>query len=345
MSASVGPCAPGVRGVFVANLVAQVAIVVTGAVVRVTGSGLGCPTWPECVEGSYVPTGRQPEQWHKYVEFGNRLLTFALVLLAVAAIAAALWDRRSRRLAALPSRPTIMVLAFVPFVGTAAQAVLGGITVLTGLHPATVSAHFLLSMAIIAAAVALVVRSGDPGDRPMTVLVPSPVRWLAWSLVGVTALVVFLGVLVTGSGPHSGDAESENRFSFDPRTISWLHADVVLLFLGLLVGLLVALTVVGAPPRARRRAWLLLAVALAQGALGYTQYFTGLPAVLVALHVLGAGLVWVAVLFIPAALRTRGQAAPLGLPQERIDGDQQEQQSEVRDRPVEQAHGDGRNVR
>ncbi len=111
----------------------------------------------------------------------------------------------------------------------------------------------------------------------MTSLVPGPGDRLAWALVAVSALVVFLGALVTGSGPYSGDAESENRFSFDPRTISWLHADVVLLFLGLLVGLLVALAVVRAPARARRRAWLLLGIALAQGLLGYTQYFAGLP--------------------------------------------------------------------
>jgi cytochrome c oxidase assembly protein subunit 15 len=295
-----------VRAVFIANLVAQTAIVVTGAVVRLTGSGLGCPTWPQCVDGSYTPTARQAESWHKYVEFGNRLLTFALVLLAVAAIVAAVLDARARRRASLPPRRALLVLAAVPIVGTFGQAVLGGITVLTGLNPASVSAHFLLSMGLIAAMVALVVRSGDPGDRPRVSLVPRPVTMLAWILVGVSALVVVLGVIVTGSGPHSGDALSENRFSIDPRTISWLHADVVLLFLGLVVGLIVALALVPAPPAARRRTWLLLGIALAQGALGYTQYFTGLPVALVIIHVTGAALVWVTVLFIPAALRTRG---------------------------------------
>ena len=306
MSAPTGPCTPAVRGIFIANLVAQVGILVTGAVVRLTGSGLGCPTWPECVDGSYVPTSRQPEAWHKYIEFGNRMLTFVLVALAVAAVVAALYDRRARRQAGLPARRAILLLALIPILGTVAQAVLGGVTVLTGLHPATVSAHFLLSMAIVAGNVALVVRSGDPGDLPVTPLVPRAVQSLAWALVAVSGLVVVLGVLVTGSGPHSGDANSENRFVFDPRTISWLHADVVLLFFGLTIGLLVALSVVQAPQRATRRTWLLLIVAVTQGALGYVQYFTGLPGALVAIHVLGSGLVWVAVLFIPGSLRSRG---------------------------------------
>lgn len=314
MRAPTGPCTPVVRGVFIANLVAQVGIVVTGAVVRLTGSGLGCPTWPECVAGSYVPTARQPEAWHKYIEFGNRMLTFVLVLLAVAAIAAALWDWRARRAGSLPGRPAILLLALIPFVGTFAQAVLGGITVLTGLHPATVSAHFLLSMVIVAGVVALVVRASDAGDRPIEVLVPSPLRYLAWALVAVGAGVVFLGVLVTGSGPHSGDADSENRYPFDPRTISWLHADLVLLFLGLTIGLLVALAVVRGPRAAVRRTWILLAIAAVQGVVGYTQYFAGLPALLVTIHVLGAGLVWVAVLFIPAAMRRRGPLAPVPRP-------------------------------
>jgi len=255
-------------------------------------------------------------------------------VLAIAAIAAALWDRRARRRVGADPRTPILVLALVPFVGTAAQAVLGGITVLTGLHPATVSAHFLLSMVVVAGVVALVARSGDSGDRPVVALVPPAVRTLAWGLVVVSAGVVFLGVLVTGSGPHSGDAESENRLPFDPRMISWLHADLVLLFLGLVVGLLVALSLVHAPARARRRTWLLLGIALAQGAVGYTQYFTGLPAALVTIHVLGAGLVWVTVLFIPVALRRRGPA----LHDEGVDRHEQEEQGEVGDRPVEQSH-------
>jgi cytochrome c oxidase assembly protein subunit 15 len=300
----------GIRAIYLANLVAQTGIVVTGAVVRITESGLGCPTWPECVDGSIAPTADQAESWHKYIEFGNRLLTFVLVILAVAALVAALVDRRRRRREGLAARPVLLVLAAIPLLGTVAQAVLGGITVLTGLHPATVAAHFLLSMVIIAGVSALVVRSGDHGDRPVNWLSPVPVRVLAWLLVATGAVVVVLGVLVTGSGPHSGD-DSAERLGLDPRTIAWLHADVVLLFLGLTVGLLVALSVLHGPRRALTRAWILLGVSLSQGVVGYVQYFTGLPEVLVGLHVLGACLVWIAVLFIPSALRTRGAVAPV----------------------------------
>lgn len=306
MKPPTGACSPGVRGIFVANLVAQTAILVTGAVVRLTGSGLGCPTWPQCVEGSYAPTARQAEAWHKYVEFGNRLLTFVLVALAIAAVVAAVWDRRERVRSGRPQRPVIFLLALIPIVGTVAQAVLGGITVLSGLSPVTVSSHFLLSMVIVAGCVALVVRAGDPGDQPITYLVRPLVRGLAWALVGVSAVLVFLGVLTTGSGPHSGDANAETRFSFDPRTISWLHADIVLLFIGLAVGLLIVLIVIQAPRRAVFHTALLLGIATVQGLLGYTQYFTGLPVVLVTIHVLGSGLVWILVLFIPSTLRERG---------------------------------------
>lgn len=293
-----------VRGVYIANLVAQAGIVVTGAIVRITESGLGCPTWPECVEGSITPTSTQTEQWQKYVEFGNRLLTFVLLFLAIAAVVAALVDRRRRARAGLPARPALVALAFVPILGTVGQAVLGGITVLTGLHPLIVGAHFLLSMLIIAGVVALVARSGDDGDATTTWLVPPAVSVLAWVLLAASGAVVVLGVLVTATGPHSGDS-SAARLAWDPRTVSWLHADLVLLFLGLLVGLIVALTVAHAPWRAQRRAWVLLGVALAQGVVGYTQYFTGLPELLVVIHVVGAVLVWIAALFIPPALRTR----------------------------------------
>jgi cytochrome c oxidase assembly protein subunit 15 len=298
----------GTRLVYLANVIAQSGIIVTGAVVRITGSGLGCPTWPQCVEGSYIPTARQEQEFHKYIEFGNRLLTFVVAIVAIATIVAMVIDTRRRRRVGQPARRTLIVLAIVPLVGTAIQAALGGITVLTGLHPATVSAHFLLSMVLVAAAVVLLSRSGDPGDQPITYLAPRPVRVLTWSLVAVTAVVVFLGVLVTGSGPHSGDSETEVRFSFDPQAISWIHADTVFLFLGLLLGLFTTLFLFSSTGPMRKRILLLLGISLLQGTIGYVQYFTGLPEVLVGLHVLGAVLVWITVLSIPFSMRTRGLA-------------------------------------
>ena len=303
-----------IRAIFVANLVAQSAIIVTGAVVRLTGSGLGCPTWPQCVEGSYAPTARQEEVFHKYIEFGNRLLTFVLVIIAIAVLVAVLMNARSRTRAGISLRPAIIVLALIPFVGTAAQAVLGGVTVLTGLHPLIVSAHFLLSMVLVTAAVALVARSGDLGDQPVIRLAPKPVRFLTWFMVSVAALVVALGVITTGSGPNSGDAQSEARFSFDPQAVAWLHADMVFLFVGVLIGLLVSLMLFSSTGSMRKRTLLLIAVTITQGGIGYIQYFTGLPSLLVAVHVGGAVLTWITVLFIPFSMRTRGATLVRAIP-------------------------------
>ncbi|TAK69599.1 MAG: heme A synthase [Actinomycetota bacterium] len=302
----VGPVTAAVRWIFVANLVAQIAIVVTGGVVRLTGSGLGCPTWPACVEGSYVPTNRPEVGWHEYIEFGNRTLTFVLGLLALAAIAGVAVDARRRRRAGLPARPALIALACAPLLGSVAQAVLGGIVVLTGLHPTLVAMHLLVSMVIVAACAVLVQRAGEPGDRPVVVVVVPAVRWLVRATVVVAAVVVVLGTAVTGSGPHSGDDAAEHRFSFDPRTVAWLHADLVLLLVGLTIGVLVAAYALGGPAPLRRRAWLLAAALLANGAIGYTQYFTGLPWALVACHLLGASLVWLCVVRLTLATRTRG---------------------------------------
>jgi cytochrome c oxidase assembly protein subunit 15 len=294
------------RAVFWANLVAQSAIVVTGAVVRLTGSGLGCPTWPECVEGSYVPVARQAEAWHKYVEFGNRLLTFALGIVAIMTVIAAVVYTVRRARSGQSRRPAILWLGLTPLIGTFAQAILGGITVLTGLNPVTVGLHFLVSFGLIAASVALVVRSRDIGDQPIAFLARPIVRAYTWGLIAVTVVVVILGVITTGSGPHSGDAESEHRFPFDPRTVAWLHADVVLLFVGLLIGYLILIRVTNAPSRTWRVALTLAGITIVQGCVGYTQYFTGLPVIAVTVHVTLACLLWVTVLFLPETLRTRG---------------------------------------
>jgi heme a synthase len=288
------------RRIFAAGVVAQIVIVFTGGLVRLTDSGLGCPTWPQCVAGSYTPVPYQPQSFHKLIEFGNRMLTFVLVAVIAACVVAA-WRMRPRR------RPLVL-LALSQVAGIMAQALLGGLSVLTHLNPYVVACHFLLSIVLVALAIALYERSGDAGDGPPVPLVRTEVRWLARVLVGVAALVLVIGTLVTGSGPHSGDGDHVARTGFNPAQVAWLHADVVMLFVGLVVAMLIATRLVSGPALARRRTWVLFGVTMAQGAIGYTQYFLGVPWTLVALHVLGATLLWAAVIRVTYSLRTRGAA-------------------------------------
>src|SRR4051794_14775406 len=258
------------------NAVANGAIVVTGGAVRLTGSGLGCPTWPRCTGSSIVPT---PElAGHGVIEFTNRLLTFALTAAAIATVVVVF--RSVRR--------DLRALAVVSFLGIPAQALLGGVTVLTGLNPWTVAAHFLLSMVLVAVATTLWLRSREPGvGQP---LVRRPFVLLVAGISVVTAVVLGIGTVVTGSGPHSGDPKA-GRTGFDPELVSQLHADLVFLLLGLTVALLVALYAIDSPGRVRRAARDLLVVQLAQGLVGYVQYFTDLPIALVLVHMLGAVLI------------------------------------------------------
>ncbi|MGL5866495.1 MAG: COX15/CtaA family protein [Dermatophilaceae bacterium] len=281
----------------VANLVAQVGIVVTGGLVRVTGSGLGCPTWPECVDGSIAPTVEQAEGIHKWIEFGNRLLTGVLGLIALATLVAVVLVVRRR---------AMVVTAAAVLAGVVLQAVLGGITVLAGLHPATVAAHFLVSMLLIAAAAYLWFARAESERRPAP-LVPTLVVRLAWSAIVVAGVVLVLGTVVTGSGPHSGDADEPARFGLDPRTVAWLHADAVMLFLGLVVAVWVAarLTAVDGDPRPTRAWRWVLGVSLAQGVVGYVQYVTDVPEALVVVHMLGASVLVVALTGGLLALRHR----------------------------------------
>ncbi len=294
-----------VRGIYVANLVAQMGIVVTGAVVRLTSSGLGCPKWPQCSGESITPVAGQVEEWHKYVEFGNRALTGVLIVLAFGALAAGLWDARRRRALVLPARRSLSWLAAVPLLGTVAQIPLGGITVLTGLNPIAVGSHLLLSLVLIALATALVHRASESGDGPPNDVVRREIRIGVLTLTGVMSGVLVAGMLVTASGPHAGDSRT-HRLGLDPQTISWLHADLVVLAIGLLIGLRVALTATDAHPRIRRAATVALAVFLSQGLVGYVQYFTGLPWVVVGVHVLGATVVWWVLIRFLLAIRTRG---------------------------------------
>ena len=300
-----GVAAPVVRRIYAANLVAQMGIVVTGAVVRLTSSGLGCPTWPRCTGTSITPVAGQAEAWHKDVEFGNRLLTVVLMALAVAALAAALWDARRRRESGLPARPVLTWLAAVPLLGTVAQIPLGGITVLTGLNPIAVGSHLLLSLGLVGLVTVLVKRAGEPGDEPLVVVVRPEIRTGVLALTALMAVVVVVGMLVTASGPHAGD-ERTQRLGLDPQTVAWLHADIVVLCIGLLAGLLVALRATGAPERPTRAGTHLLVAFLAQGLVGYLQFFTAEPWALVAVHVLLATLIWWATVRLLLVTRTRG---------------------------------------
>jgi heme a synthase len=297
-----------VRRVYLANLAAQMLIVVTGAIVRLTSSGLGCPTWPRCTGDSITPVEGQVEQWHKYVEFGNRMLTGVLIALAVAALAAAFWDARRRRAVDLPPRPALTWLAAVPLLGTIAQIPLGGVTVLTGLNPIAVGSHLLLSLALVALVTVLVVRAGETGDEPVVVVVRREIRGAVVAFTALMALVLVAGMLVTASGPHAGDTRTR-RLGLDPQSVAWLHADIVVLSVGLLVGLLVAMRATRAPERTTTAATHLLMAMLAQGLIGYVQFFTAEPWVLVAVHVALATVIWWATVRLLLATRTRGLPA------------------------------------
>ena len=201
-----------------------------------------------------------------------------------------------------------MLLSAVPLAGTFAQAVLGGITVLTGLNPVTVASPLPALSGDHRGQSAARLAARESADQPLVKLGVPAVRVLSKVLLVVGLLVLTLGTVVTGSGPHSGDADAASRFPFDPRTVSWLHADVVILFIGLTVGLFDRLVGDGSPRRAVNAVWWLLGLSLAQGLIGYVQYFTALPWVLVSLHLLGSALVWIALLRVPLTLRTRGVA-------------------------------------
>jgi len=258
-------------------LIFQTGIVITGGVVRLTGSGLGCPTWPECTEGSYTPVEEQIEGFKAWIEFGNRLLTFALVLACALAILAVLISRRK----------DLRLLALGQFAGIFGQAILGGITVLTDLHPATVAAHFILSIILIAGAQSLLTKAKV--EYEWKKLEKNTLQLLARSHVLLTFLVIVVGTIVTGSGPHAGDVASP-RFDFDVRTVAWLHADLVIALLGLSLAYLISSTT---PSPTKRLLKYFFLISLLQGAIGYIQYFLGLPEVIVALHMLGSTLVWI----------------------------------------------------
>jgi len=281
------------HGVALGSLIANVTIVITGGAVRLTGSGLGCPTWPRCTDESYTPTPAMGV--NGIIEYANRTLTGVLAIIAVLGVLVALAQRPRRRRVV---RLSALVLAGIP-----AQALLGGVTVLTHLNPWVVGCHFLLSMGIIAAAYAFW-RSTQEGDGPVEPVIPRPLRHLTGVLIGVAAAVLAVGTVVTGSGPHAGD-ENAKRNGLDPAAVAQLHADLVFLLIGLSVALWFALRAVDAPPAASRAVTVLIGIELAQGVVGFVQYATHLPELVVGVHMAGACAVWLATLAVWFASRTR----------------------------------------
>ncbi|MCA2189094.1 COX15/CtaA family protein [Nonomuraea cavernae] len=291
------PTARSMAGWAIAAVVVNAGITVTGAAVRVTGSGLGCPTWPKCTPDSFVPVPHpEVSPINMAVEFGNRLLTFLVLAVGFACVVAA-W-----RL--VPRRRSVLLLALLQPVGIVAQALWGGLVVRTMLNPFTVGMHFLLSTGLIAASWMLYRRASE-GDGPARDLVHRDLRRLGHVLVAAVFALIVAGVVVTGTGPHSGDVLA-SRFDLDIEDMARLHADLVYLVVGLTFALLLALRVSDAPRPARRAALALLVIELAQGVIGYTQYFLAVPAFLVGLHVLGSTLVWIATLRTVTSLRARG---------------------------------------
>jgi cytochrome c oxidase assembly protein subunit 15 len=275
--------APWLRPLAWATLVANVVLVVTGGAVRLTGSGLGCPTWPRCTESSFTPHGELT--MHAAIEFGNRMLTFVLVAIAIVTFVAA-WSSRRR---------DARLLAFVLALGIPAQAIIGGFTVLTDLNPWVVSFHLLCSLAIIGLSVLFLHRL----SVPFAGAARGPVVVLAWLVFASAWVVLYLGTVVTGSGPHAGD-EDTVRNGLDPLQVSQLHADFVFLFLGLSLGLYFAVRALGLSTRPLR---VLLVVIVLQGGIGFVQYATDLPLVLVGLHMLGAAVVSAAVTWVLISVR------------------------------------------
>ena len=267
------------RGIYGLLLFLQAALILTGGAVRLTGSGLGCPTWPECTPGSYTPVPNQAEgALHAWIEFGNRMLTFGLVAISLIVLAHVL----------LTKRRDLRLLAVGQLLGILGQGLLGGITVLTDLHPLPVASHLLLSIILLAAAVSLYDRREAPVEKikQSDKLISS----LSKSHIALSFLVIVLGTLVTGSGPHAGDAKAR-RFDFDIRSVAILHADAVIALFGFTLALAVAIRT---NKMILKKIYIFTAIALAQGAIGYIQYFTGIPEILVAAHLVGSTLVWIA---------------------------------------------------
>ena len=280
---------PAYRRVTLVALVLLSAIIVSGGAVRVTGSGLGCPDWPTCADGKLAPKLFEQSAGHATIEYVNRLITGLVSAVVIVAVLGSL--------ARVPRRRDLTWLSVGLVAGVLGQIVLGGITVLTDLHPVAVQSHFLLSLVIVACAVTLHWRAGrEPGRAgPPSASVPRVVRDLSRLTIGLLLAAILAGTVLTGTGPHGGDPEAQ-RFALDPRDVAQVHGVLVELFTAALLATLVMGWRRGVPLLALRRGTVAVGAAIAQSILGYTQYFTGVPALLVGLHIFGATAVWIAVL-------------------------------------------------
>lgn len=294
------------RIVAAAVILTQGGIAVTGAIVRVTASGLGCPTWPQCFPGSFTPVPH-PEVagLHQAVEFGNRMLTFLVVLTAIAAVVVLTRARRRRE---------VLIYAWLMPASTVVQAVIGGITVLTGLLWWTVAIHLLASMTMVWVAVLLYVKVGEPDTGVVVTRVPKPLRQLTFLSAVALAAILVTGTMVTGAGPHAGDKSLDRpvpRLQIEITTLVHGHSSLLVAYLSLLVGLGFALLAVRAPKAVLTRLGVVLALVTAQGLLGTVQFFTGVPPALVALHVAGAAACTAATAALWASMRERTEAEPV----------------------------------
>ena len=297
------PTPVSMRRLALAGVIADTVIMSTGAAVRLSASGLGCPDWPQCSAADVVASKNAGQTLlNTWIEFGNRLLNFPLVIIA-ALIFIAAWrfrpDGRRRR--------DLVWLGAAQPLGVVAQAVIGGIVVLTKLSPAAVSVHFLVSAAVVAAAVALHMRCAalaDAAGMPETTPVRRDLRVMSAALVAVTCLMLTAGTVVTGTGPLAGDA-GVPRYPLPLEGVTQFHADIGWLLAGLSIALVLVLRLSAAPRRAVMAGWIVLAALGSQGVIGYIQYFTHLPAGLVWVHVTGSVLVWIAVLRLYFTVRER----------------------------------------
>jgi cytochrome c oxidase assembly protein subunit 15 len=268
------------RRLAIASLVAVCLIVLTGAAVRLTGSGLGCPDWPTCYQRQITPQ----LSFHPLVEFSNRLVTVVLTVLIAVTFLASLRRR--------PFRADLTWLSVGLIGGVFAQAAIGAVVVYTKLNPYVVVLHFLASMVLVGVAVVLVHRSNREYTRGSgTPLVPRAVRFGGRAVLALLGLVLVAGTFTTGAGPHAGNSDGQlvaRRIPVALRDMAELHSSLAILLVGVTLGLAVALHAMAVPERVRRSARILCGVEVLQAAVGYTQYFTHLPAALVEVHVLGA---------------------------------------------------------